>query len=214
MYKEIIVLAKSSKHSEYCIAGVDTITGEWIRPISTNTRKEGSVPVNDITYNDGKQVQVLDKVKIKLSSYKPTYSQPENYVYDSSVKWKKTGQITLAELTKYRGYDKVEKIFYNKGKEVSEEELGGQSSLLFVNVKNSYIFIKTFHGNRRLQFNFAYNNTEYQYFKISDELVKATFADKRDGVYNYRDNLPVVFSLTDKYNVTGKYYKMVAQMFY
>jgi hypothetical protein len=61
MYKEIIVLAKSPKRGEYCIAGIDTFSGEWIRPISSNINNEGSVPVEDITYNDGKQIEVLDR---------------------------------------------------------------------------------------------------------------------------------------------------------
>lgn len=121
MYKEIIVLAKSSKHSEYCIAGVDTTTGKWIRPISTNFENEGSVPVCDVTYNDGSQVHIFDKVRIKLLSHRPTISQPENYLYDSMVKWEKTGQSSLMELIKHRGYDRVNQIFYNHGKEVSED---------------------------------------------------------------------------------------------
>ncbi|WP_303863548.1 hypothetical protein [Alkalibaculum bacchi] len=215
MYREIIVLAKSSKHSEYCLAGVDTTTGEWIRPISSNIVNEGSVPIIDVTYRDGNQVQILDMIKIKLLSHKPTISQPENYLYDSNFKWEKTGQSSLAELVKYRGYDQAKQIFYNNGKEVSEEELSGQPSLLFVNVKDSCIFIKTFFdGNRRLQFNFTYNGMKYQYFKISDKLILTKFTNISDGNYNYRDDLPVVFSLTDKFKKTDQYYKMVAQMFY
>ena len=215
MEKEIIILAKSSKHREYCIAGIDTTTGEWIRPISDNIAHEGSVPLCDITYEDGTQVQILDKVKIKLLSHNPTKSQPENYKYDSSVCWYKTGKVTLEELIRSRGYDNPDKIFYNSNKEVSEGEVCGQSSLLFVNVKNSCIFIKTFDdGNRRIQFNFEYNNIRYNYFKISDEVIKNTFLSQHDGSYNHRDNLAVVLSLTDKYDYTGKYYKMVAHMFY
>lgn len=124
-------------------------------------------------------MQILDKVRIKLLKHQPTASQPENYLYDSRIKWGKTGQSSLTQIIQNRGYDKVNQIFYNNGKEVSEEELGGQPSLLFINAKNSNIFIKTFlDGNRRIQFNFVYNNITYQYFKISDELVKNNFADK------------------------------------
>lgn len=215
MYKEIIILAKSSKHSEYCIAGVDIITGEWIRPVSTNIVNEGSVPESDITYDDGNQLQRLDKVKIKLLSPNPTISQPENYIYDPNVCWKKTGESTLEELVKHRGYDKVKQIFYNHEKAVSKKEIGGQPSLLFVDVRNSYIFVKTFYnGDRRIQFNFKHNSIDYKYFKVSDEAIKNDLLNVNDGEYKHRDNLPVVFSLTDEYDLTGKYYKMVAQMFY
>jgi len=215
MHREIVILAKSLKHGEYCIAGVDTTTGEWIRPITSNSAHEGSVPLNDIIFENGNEVQILDKVKINILSHNPTISQPENYIYDSTMTWKKTGVSSVKEVIAFRGYDRVDNIFYNSKKDVSEGELSGQPSLLLVNVKNSYIFIKTFEeGNPRIQFNFEYNNIEYKYLKISDEIIRNALANKFDGSYYRRENLPVVFSLTDKYDKTGKYYKMVAQMFY
>jgi len=216
MEKEIIILAKSSKHGEYCIAGVDTTTGEWIRPISDNIAHEGSVPLCDIMYEDGTQLQILDKVKIKILSCNPTNSQPENCKYDSSVRWRKTGKSTLSELINSRGYDNPEKIFYNGNKEVLEEEVCGQPSLLFLNVKNPTIFIKTFDGNKRIQFNFQYNGINYNFFKISDERIKSMFANKHDGSYYLGKNLSLILSLTDRYyhNGTYKHYKMVAHMFY
>lgn len=214
MNKEIIILTKSSKHDDYCIAGIDTTNGEWIRPVSPNKTFEGAVPLRDIVYKNGSAAKVFDKVQIEFLSHSPTDSQPENYAYDSAVKWVKTGESSLSEVIRFRGYDKPEKIFYNNSNVVLDSEVGGESSLLLVDVKNSYIFIKTFPDNRKLQFNFLYNNIEYKYFKISDIAIKNTFIDEADGRYNYKDELPVVFSLTDKYNLTGKYYKMVAQMFY
>lgn len=218
MHKEIIVLAKSSKRGKYCIAGVDVDDGKWIRPVSSDFMNEGAVPLADITYADGKVVQVLDIVRIKLLSPEPTEAQPENYLYDSRVKWEKIRRITLDELIRQRGYDQPSMIFYNNKKEVSREELKGQASLLFVNVQNSHIFIKTFYDggrrNKRIQFNFEYNNATYRFFKVSDVAVKEAFQDMPDGEYNHRDNLPVVFSLTDEYANTGKFYKMAAQLFY
>lgn len=214
MIKEIIILARSSKHNQYCIAGVDVKTGEWIRPISANKALEGSVPLEYITYQDGTQVQLLDVVKINLISHNPTKSQPENYLYDSSSICIKTNCININEFISIRGYDDCENIFYNTYKEVEEEELCGKHSLLFVKVNNPTIFIKTFSdGNRKLQFNFEYKGIKYKYFKISDENIKNKYINKQDGHYNLGLNLSVVFSLTDKYSKTGKYYKMAAQLF-
>lgn len=213
MFKEIIVLAKSSKRGGYCIAGVDTETGEWIRPISDNSVKEGAVPREDIMYSNGKELEILDKVKIKIKSANPTESQPENYVYDSSEVWEKTGRSSLDSVLRFRGYDRVDKVFYNIGNSVTENEIGGQPSLLLLNVKNSYIFIRSFE-DKKIQLNFEYNNQSYKYFKISDELIKYKYQDKIDGNYNYKDNLAVVFSLTDRYDKSNKYYKMAAQLFY
>ena len=219
MNKEIIVLARSSKHNDYCIAGIDTSTGKWIRPISKNTYKEGAIPLKDITYKNGSTVQIFDIIKINITEHQPTKAQPENYVYDPFVPWIKTDRTNLEQIIRFRGYDNPNTIFYNEGKDVSEEELDNVSSkkysLLFVNVKNAYAFVKTFQpGNTRYQLNFNYNNINYKYLKITDEKVKRSLSNKPDGQYYHRTNLPVVFSLTEKYKKTGKYYKMVAQIFY
>ncbi len=219
MNREIIVLAKSSKHNDYCIAGIDLSTGKWIRPISLNASKEGAIPLRDITYKNGETVQIFDIIKIDITHHKPTKAQPENYVYNPLVPWVKIDRTTLEEVTKFRGYDQPGMIFYNMGKEVSETELEDKQakkhSLLFVNVKNSCVFVKTFQpGKPRYQFNFVYNNINYEYFKISDRKVISSLDNVGDGRYNHKTNLPVVFSLTGKYQLTGRYYKMVAQMFY
>lgn len=212
MEKEIIILAKSSKHGEFCIAGVDTKTGEWIRPISNNLANEGSVPLEDITYEDGTELQILDKVKIQFTSHSPTRAQPENYKYNSDYYWLKTGSATIEDVVRMRGYDNVEKVFYNTGKDVAEREINGGPSLLLLRVNHPYIFIKTFE-NQKVQLNFEYNNFNYSYFKISDSEVKQYYANKCDGCHDRREYLDVVFSLTDKHIESGKYYKMVAQIF-
>lgn len=51
-------------------------------------------------------------------------------------------------------------------------------------------------------------------FRGYDNVEKIFYNNKEDGAYNLTDNLCVVISLTDKYNITNKYYKMVAQLFY
>lgn len=213
MYKEIVVLARSTKRGGYCIAGVDTITGEWIRPISNDVLNEGAVPLSDITYRNGERIEIFDIVKIKLTSYNPTKSQPENYIYDSSEKWEKIGKSSLKEIINFRGYDTTNKIFYNTDKSVKESEINGSPSLLLVNVKNPCIFIKTFPEKRKIQLNFEYNNEKYKFIKISDERINNIYKDVTDGCYNIQNNLSVVFSLTDKYIYTNEYYKMAAQMF-
>lgn len=215
MYKEIVILAKSIKKGGYCIAGIDTTTGEWIRPISENILNEGAVPLSDITYADNTQVEILDIVKIKLISHRPTVSQPENYIYDSNEIWEKTGITSLEDVIEFRGYDNPSKIFYNTYKSVTESEFIGQvSSLLLVNVEDSCINVKSFPERKLIQFNFKYKGEDYRYIKIGDERIKNLYENKTDGYYNEREELPVVFSLTDKYNRDNKHYKMAAQLFY
>lgn len=212
--KEIVVLTKSKKKGGYCVAGIDTTSGKWIRPISNNAVDEGAVPISDILYNDGSKMNIFDKVQIEFISESPTLAQPENWVYNPETKWKRKGTSSLYEVINFRGYDKPDMVFCNYEKEVNESNLDGKGSLLLLSVINSSIFIKTFNdGHRRLQLNFTYNNANYRYFKISDEVINNRFLNYPDGVYDSRDKLSAVFSLTGKYDITNKYYKMVAQMF-
>lgn len=205
-------MAKSSKHGEFCIAGIDTKTGEWIRPISDNSANEGSVPKEDILLEDGTELQIMDKVKIEFVTHSPTLSQPENYVYDQQYYWEKTGESTIDEVIDLRGYDDVDEIFYNSGKDVKESEVNGGPSLLLLRVKNPHIFLKTFEA-KKVQLNFEYNGIDYKYFKVSDPEVKKYYAHKTDGSYSLGKYVDIVFSLTDKHIESNKYYKMVAQIF-
>lgn len=215
--KEIIILAKSSKHSEYCIAGIDTTTGEWIRPVSDNTSSEGAVPLEQITYEDGTELQILDKVFIQFIGPAPTKSQPENYLYDPDYYWVKRGQATIEEVIQKRGCDNVNEFFYNTGRDVTEEEINHGPSLLLLNVEYPIISVKTFDNEtsnkQRIDLIFRYRNTWYRYFRISDPVIKGQYADKKDGDYRFGSSRIVVLSLTGKYEGSGKYYKMVAQIF-
>jgi hypothetical protein len=66
MKKDIVILAKSSKHSDFCIAGIDIETLEWIRPISDNDLTEGAVPREDIRYESGGEINLFDIVRINF----------------------------------------------------------------------------------------------------------------------------------------------------
>lgn len=214
MYKEIIILAKSTKRGGYCVAGVDRVTGQWIRPISMDYSNEGTVPLVDIIYSNGERVEIFDIVRINLISHNPTKSQPENYIYDDNEKWHMVGKSSLKEVVEFRGYDNADKIFYNTNKSVAEYEIGGQPSLLLLKVMNSTVNVVDFYGKRKLEFKFEYNGDGYNYFSISDEAIRERYLNTSYGSYNYQRELTAVFSLTDKYQNDSKYYKMVAQLFY
>ena len=198
MVKEIIVLAKGNKCGAYCVAGIDVDSGKWIRPVSAGESHDGYVPIQDTIYQDGKEVEILDKVLISLIEHRPTKSQPENYLYDNNYYWVKTGRSTIEQVIKFRGFDETNYIFCNVYKELSESELCNTGSLLTVRVENPKIFIKTFE-QRKIQLNFAYNRNNYSYLKISDPKIKREYRQHSDGSYHLGNDLIIVFSLTGKY---------------
>lgn len=213
MFRNILILAKSNKHGNYCIAGIDINTREWIRPVSSSKILEGAVLIKDATYKNGQEVQVLDVVRIRFREALPTKAQYENILYDNSYCWQKIGKITLEELLLNISPENIDYLFSNTERTLLDHELTGKS-LAFVMITSPYLSINTFEdGNRRIQLNFTYNGNCYKYISIGDPEILNEYRNCSDGNYSLGNKRYAVFSLTDKYILNGKYYKMLAKLF-
>ena len=212
MTKDIIILAKSTKHyPSYCIAGIDVNSGEWVRPISDDAEREGAVPPDDVVYEDGSEVNVLDIVRISFIQAFPSNAQPENILYDNTIYWEKIGETTIEEVAMNFGLDNRDFIFSNTKKDLVEDELP-RASLMLVKIQNPYIVVKTFE-KKKIQICFDYNNRHYDYIRVEDTDIVEEYNRYNDGTYYLPNELYAVFSLTDKYYITDKYYKMLAKLF-
>lgn len=99
MKKEIVILAKSVKHMQHCIAGREIIRngsklelGPWIRPVSDHD--EGAVSTSEIMLEGGGLPQFLDIIEIEVKGNVNNPTQPENWFIENK-KWKKTGIIGI-----------------------------------------------------------------------------------------------------------------------
>lgn len=52
MEKDIIVLTCSAKHSDYCVAGIDLETDEWIRLVASDDFDTNEIPKSFMPYSD------------------------------------------------------------------------------------------------------------------------------------------------------------------
>ena len=118
MEKEIILMAKSWKGGGYCIAGIDTTTGEWVRIVSDDATKQHAVTDEEMKYEDGTSPQILDRVRIKCTAHTPNDYQPENYTMDSSSRWRKSGQADINEIIDLHPADFHGMLFYNNSKKL------------------------------------------------------------------------------------------------
>lgn len=210
MTRDIVILAKSNKHSNYCIAGIDINTCEWIRPVSSLTDIERAVPKCDVIYSNGEELNVFDVVRISFLEHIPTAAQNENYLYDETKRWVKVGELSPTDIEVYDESLYVDYIFGNTEKSITERYLTGKS-LLLVKIDDPSVFIKTFE-TKKISFNFHYNGEEYRYISVGDPNVLEAFNSKNDGIYDLGRSCYAVFSLTDKYQYNGKYYKMLASI--
>lgn len=213
MEKKIIILTKSKKHSGYCVAGIDYETGEWIRLVSSDLETEGAVPWEDLQCSNGETLEVYDIIMCRLLRKCGTIVQPENCLYDETVKWKKVGKSNLDEVIKIHGYDSVEYVFENEYTKLPADWIfSWNPSLCLLKVKDASIWVKTFE-DKKISLNFTYDDIQYKYMSISQIDLLNYYRNKTDDSYPL-GTVTVVFSLTDKYYWNGKYYKVVAQILY
>jgi len=213
MEKKIIILTKSKKHSGYCVAGIDYETGEWIRLVSSDSETEGAVPWEDLQYSNGETLEVYDIIMCRLLRKCGTIVQPENCLYDETVKWEKVGKSNFDEVIKIHGYDSVDYVFENEDTKLPADWIfSGNPSLCLLKVKDASIWVKTFE-DKKISLNFTYDDIQYKYMSISQIDLLNYYKNKTDDSYPL-GTVTVVFSLTDKYYWNGKYYKVVAQILY
>lgn len=210
MKKDIIILTKSDKHSGFCVAGIDMFNGEWVRLVSGNAATEHAVPVEDMICDNGQIIDIYDIIEIDIYKHVPTNVQPENYLYNESIKWKKKGKSNLSQVISLHGYDYPEYVFGNTYRRLDDGNIGlAGASLLLLKVDNPRYVVKSFPERKLIQLNFFYRDNSYAFFNVTQKDLKEYFNNQPDNSYISNANV-FVFSLTEKY-IDEKYYKVVAQ---
>ena len=217
--KQIAVFAKSAKNNNFCVAGFDLDTKNWLRPISDNPKTNDAVTFDDATYLNGDEVcevKIFDVVEIKVDDkIAENPVQPENFYYAKNSHWKKIGETDLKNILKWRGYDDRQEIFFSKDRTISPEEIKLQErreSLLLLPVKNFFVSVEI-SDRKKFYAHFDYNDKRYLRFSIGDLKIRRQFADHDAGEYFFADEVSIVCSLTNPFYENNLCYKMVAQIF-
>ena len=215
MKKLIVILAKSAKYGDYCVAGIELATNKWIRPISHNEETEDAVPAAALTYADKTEVQLLDIVQIDFEDTRVENEiQPENYFF-SGAQWKKFGRWTLADFEKNCGFDNTDLIFYDTSRRIEPEALNfvtRRKSLLILPIEN--ISVKTNLLDEQIKFraDFNYNGVRYKDFSVGDIALREKFINQPCGEFFIAKKAVATFSLTNPYK-DNRCYKMLANLY-
>lgn len=215
MKKTIIIMTKSFKNGNYCIAGIDVETGEWIRLVSDNEETHGAAMRKNVVYEDGTEVEVFDIVKVELIGHVHSDCQRENWQYDPKYYWKKVGVSNLQNVIRRRGTDFFNGFIFgnNNQHKAVQNEVDGRS-LALLRVENPSIYINIFdNGDKKITFTFTYNGNRYDFFDVSDIPLYQEYKPKDKGRYrDFGSECYIVVSLTDMWT-DGFHYKMLAQLF-
>ena len=215
--RKLVILAESAKYNNFCVAGVDIDTGEWIRPISEAAEIEEAVPLDDLKYPDGSRAELLDVVEIKFSDRTVNNPiQPENFFYNPKYFWQKVGRVTLQEVIDGRGFDLRDEIFFSNKRSilgVDVVKLPARESLLLLPVEDLFIAVEEAKDHKKFFADFKYRSKKFFRFSVGDIAVREKFADNGAGKYFLKDAATVVFSLTNPFHYNAECYKMLAQIF-
>ncbi|WP_303930394.1 dual OB domain-containing protein [Ruminococcus sp.] len=209
MRKEILIMTKSAKINGFCVAGIDISNGRWIRLVSDDENGEGAVSREDLTFQNGMQAEIFDLVAVECK-YFPTEAQSENYLYDNQFYWEKIRAMNREEAFSECPLNNSQYIFENSEKSIDENEITGES-LVLVEIEHIVISVVNEYEKKKWKVDFEYNGVHYSNISIGDISIRNEYNGY--GIYQIQGRHKAVFSLTGRYERTGKYYKMLAQLF-
>lgn len=214
MWKDIVILTKSSKNHGYCVAGIDVNTGKWIRLISNDQDSHGALFYKDIIYSDGRECNIFDVVRVDVCKYRELLPQTENFLINKNNKFQKLGNMDINQVLKIHSEEKHSFIFGNLREYLIDceiEKLKIDHSLMIIKVENLLIeqIISDYNGIQRTKTKatFFYNSSLYEKFSVTDPY----FYEVKDGFAT--DEAILVISLPDM-PWCGRYYKFIAKIFY
>lgn len=204
-----VVLTKSAKHHELCIAGIDWNTGEFIRIVTLDKEIDGAVPKDKFHYeNDGKEIDCFDLIKISVSTHDGNELQPENLIWDQSKKVEFIKKIDFNEVLEKHPAECHDFIFGNTYSCTYRPILEKiKKSLILVEVTNfeTYSLEVEYDEGKRLKTKamFDYNGKHYQDISVTDPKY---FTNK----YQY-NSAYIIISIGNEFN--NKYYKWIAAIY-
>ena len=204
---DLLCLAYSMKHGGRCVAGIRLDTHEWVRPVSD--AEDGTLTVSACRLDVGRQIQMLDVVRIPLREPRPAPHQPENWVVGDRrwqfVRAENVGVIreTLDELA-----EQGPRLLGSRGPSVAWHAIerdGLGTSLSIVRASPPRFIVN---DRRRLRARFNHGGVDYD-LSCTAIAEWASEAHRVGGFEPTRDWYLVV-SLGEPWGENNRCYKLVA----
>ena len=206
MTRNIVILTKSTMRGDYCIAGIDRDSGEWIRLVSDNN---GSplLAIHRTYQNAQGECQPLDVVSVELPERVPHENQTENMRLMAGT-MQKLGTASIEEVVELHPPENHEYIFGNVSASISPEEMQSYSfnySLIFIKVRNLDVHYRP----RNSRADFDYNNVHYNGISITDPEYTSD-----EGYSVWQGDAYLVMSMPTRPDRRNeRYYKFIAKIF-
>ena len=211
MKMTFIVLSKSAKHGNKCVAGIRQ-DGNFVRIVSPYSNIDNAIP-NWYIKNKylGLDVQILDEIEVEVIKPLPNETQPENYLVDLDVPPSFVKKNTLQNALDLTKENADSYAFINTNRFLNVQEVANVGySLKFIIATNVHIEQVDSYGKPKMKVWFTYNGQNYERFSLTDP---DYFCDDE---WNFT-NAALFLSLAHQPFVTDtgeqRYYKFVAKVF-
>lgn len=222
MKKKILILAKSRKYNNFCVAGIDIETNRFIRLITEDEAIHHAVRPDNIKFFNGEEAKVLDIVEVVCKRYNPNYYQKENWIIHTKYFIKKIDKISISDIEKYVKLSKRYNIFYNNKSCVSEEIINNvenrfRYSLTVIKPEYTKFAIYSYKESngeihKKVYAHFKYKKEWYNRIAVTDDDAADFILNKHkdDGRYDYNYNMYFCISLGEPWYKTSMHYKLIA----
>ncbi len=214
--KRLVCLAKSKKWKATCVAGLewdDSYAGDWIRPVGN--RLSEAIEDEEMAYEGGGQVELLDVVEIEFLEPRPHACQVENHLIDADAWWEKVGTVSDRELRAMAdepddiwGTDDSHHYFRDRVPKDEANQL--DSSLMLVRLESARVMVKEFPERTAVRVAFDYKGVSYNLAATDPEFC-ARYRPQGEGWYPLADECYGCLSLGEPDR--GYRYKLAAAVF-
>ena len=200
---ELVILTKSSKFGNYCVAGIDVRTRRWVRLVTDDESVDGALTDDDCRYADNSVMRELDMVNVfdAVPCGGKTH-QSENHLFDTRRGLQKTGTFSVPELKLLLPVHPYPFALGSQNEKIARRELNIDHSLELIAVSDLYL---RHNEKRKLKASFVYQGLQYENFSVTDPALY--------GRNQYIPRAILAISLGNHPASNGYYYKFLAKCY-
>lgn len=215
MTRELILLATSKKYGKYCVAGIDTKTGKWIRLVSHNSDAHYAIDAKDLVLDSGSLAQKLDIVELELTDRAISYFQTENYIIRKGAIWRFKGRSSIAEVTALHPPNQQEFIFYDTARKLAKSHYAKLAleqiySLQLISPEKAEVEISLRGEEKRVQLRLDYRGRSYEALPVTDREFIQLCVDLEPGLYPMHKKGIMLCSVGECFERDQQHYKLVS----
>lgn len=211
----MVLLAKSKKFHNYCVACGDVKTKELVRLVTDDASIHHAVKPQDLMYEDNREAEIGDIIDVTVIGALPEKHQPENILMDTQYYLEECKGIPRINLLDYVTDDDF--VFFNTDKKICESELERireVHSLQLIRPHMAEVTVKYWPNGPAVTMSFTYKGNRYKYLKVTDESFCNRMLDEADGFdRNFQiGNILLLISLGEVYINDNCRYKLIASV--